>query len=282
MKNIFVPTDFSACAANATAVALDLADYYGATLHLYSKIDIRYDWNNLSDEQKAQFPEDLQLIHNTELLFKEWEDKAKEKGIAIKTIWSAGKLIENIKNYCSNYAIDFMVIGSHGASGKNEFFIGSNTQRVVRRVHCPVMIVKEDLSHYSINKVVFASNFDESEKKAFQYLLDFLLPFNPEIHLVSIDTASWFGQPYVLMKGAMDDFKAMCSDYSCQTHFFRDWSPDAGIRHFSEEIGADLIAISNQERHPIKRIFAGSNVETLVNHAKIPILSIDFAKEGKA
>ncbi|MFT7452175.1 MAG: nucleotide-binding universal stress UspA family protein, partial [Patescibacteria group bacterium] len=51
---------------------------------------------------------------------------------------------------------------------------------------------------------------------------------------------------------------------------------DAGIRHLSDELGADLIAISNEKRHPIKRIFSGSNVEALVNHAEIPILSIDF------
>ncbi|MEM1321875.1 MAG: universal stress protein [Bacteroidota bacterium] len=276
MKNILVPTDFSACASNATEAALDLAVRYNARIHLYSKIDIRYDWTTMSEEEKTAHPEDLRIIQNTELLFSEWKAKAMARGVEIKTVWSAGKLIENIIDYCNSYAIDFMVMGSHGASGKNEFFIGSNTQRVVRMVHCPVLIIKNDVQDYSLDKVVFASTFDEVEKKVFQYLLDFVRPFEPVIHLVTINTSGWFGQPYLLVKEAMDDFKALCGTLECHTHFYRDWTPDAGIRSFSREIGADLIAISNQQRHPLKRMFVGSNVEALVNHAEVPVLSIDL------
>ncbi|MBK7409888.1 MAG: universal stress protein [Saprospirales bacterium] len=39
---------------------------------------------------------------------------------------------------------------------------------------------------------------------------------------------------------------------------------------------ADLIGISNHERHPLKRILVGSNVEALINHSKLPVLVIDY------
>lgn len=276
MKNILVPTDFSACATFATKAAFELAKFYDATIHLYSKINIHYDWIHLSPEEQKQYPEDLQKIHNTELLLNEWVRKAKEQNIKLESTWSPGKLLDDIKAYIENYQIDFIVMGSHGSSGKNEFFIGSNTQKVVRLVHCPVMVIKKELSNNTLSKVVFASDFSEKEKKAFRYFLDFVRPFKPEVHLLQVNTSSWFGQPYILAKSAMDDFKAICGDLTCYTHFYRDWSVDAGIRHLSEDIGADLIAVSNQIRHPLKRIFSGSNVEALVNHADAPVLSIDF------
>ena len=56
----------------------------------------------------------------------------------------------------------------------------------------------------------------------------------------------------------------------------QDLSVEHGIRVFAEELGADLIAISNHERHPVRRILRGSTVEALVNHAAIPVLSIDY------
>lgn len=281
MKNILVPTDFSACATYATKVAFELAEFYNAKIHLYTKLDIHSDWGSFSELEKQMYPEDLQKIHNAEELFEEWIEKAAEKNILIETSWSGGKLIEVVSDYVDKYSIDFIVMGSHGRSGKRELFIGSNTQRVVRTVHCPVFIVKEDLSNYKINKVVFASSFDETEKEAFQYLLDFVKPFNPEIHLVQINTSSWFSQPYILAKKSMNDFKKMCSPMNCETHFYRDWTVDAGIRNLVEKIGANLIAISNKQRHPLKRIFAGSNVEAVVNHAEVPVLSIDFSKTKK-
>ena len=276
MKNILVPTDFSACATFATKAAFDIAAYYGATVHLYTKINIHNNWINLSAEEKQQYAEDRQRIHNTELLLDEWKRKAIERQIPIKVNWSGGNLIENIRDYTTTYNIDFIVMGSHGMGGKNEYFIGSNTQKVVRTIHCPVLVVKGELSDHKLKKVIFASDFSEAEKKSFEYLLDFVKPFNPEIHLLEVNVSSWFGQPYALVKACMDDFKKMCGDLKCYTHFYRDWSVDAGVRNLSEEIGADLISISNTQRRPLRRMFKGSNVEALVNHANLPVLSIDF------
>ncbi len=276
MKNILVPSDFSACAANASELALTLAKYYGATFHLFTALDIEKKEGAALQDKESYSAGDLRKIKNAELLFSEWIAKAKAQNVPIKTYWVGGKLLENIKEAVVNYDIDFIVMGSHGASGKQEYFIGSNTQKVVRGVHCSVLVVKEDVKDYKIEKVVYASNFHKGEEKAFRYMLDFVKPYQPEIHLLEVNSSGWFSQPYILAKASMADFKAMCGDLVCKTHFYRDWTVDAGIRRFAAEIDADLIVISNEHRHPLKRIVAGSNVEAVVNHARVPVLSIDF------
>lgn len=281
MKNILVPTDFSAFASFATNAAFEFAADNGSTIHLFSKIDIHKNWFDLTDEEKKQYPESRQRIHNTEVLFKEWKEKAEAKKIPIKVYWSGGKLIESINKYVKANGIDFIIMGSHGTSGKNEYFIGSNTQKVVRTIHCPVLVIKEELSENKPKKVIFASDFNENDKAAFQYLLDFVRPFKPEIHLLEVNTSSWFGQPYILVKAAMKDFKTMCGDLPCYTYFYRDWSVDSGVRNLAEEIGADLISISNAEHRPLRKMMRGSNVEAIVNHANIPVLSIDFPEKIK-
>ena len=168
-------------------------------------------------------------------------------------------------------------MGSHGATGKNERFIGSNTQKIVRNVHTPVLVIKEPLKDYSFQEVVFASNFDEVEMEAYQWFLKFIRPFQPKtIHLLSINTTSWFSQPFALMKEAMQDFKDVTDFAACKIHFYKDASVDAGIRHFMKKINADLVAISNRRHRPMDRILNGSNVEMLVNHSDLPVLSVDF------
>ncbi len=276
MKNILVPTDFSACATYATEVAFELAAVHKACIHLYTRIDIPEKWHNMSDMEKEANSEALQNTRNIEVLLNDWKRKANAQGIAMKMYYSGGKFLKNVEQYVEEQEIDFIVMGSYGTSGKSDYFIGSNTQKVIRMVHCPVLVIKNRPDQKPIKKVVFASNFIEKEKRAFQYLLDFIAPLKPEIHLLEVNTSSWFGQPYILVKSAMEDFKEMCKPLTCKTHFYKDWSVDAGIRNFSEEIGADLIAISNQVRSPLKRILSGSNVEALVNHAELPVLSIDF------
>ena len=82
----------------------------------------------------------------------------------------------------------------------------------------------------------------------------------PFIHLLEVNTYGWFSQPYVLAKELMNDFAQLCPPLPCKKHFYRDYSVDAGIRHFAEKVNADLIVISNYNQHPIRRIFQGSSV----------------------
>ena len=142
MKNILVPTDFSACAAFATEAAIDLAVIYGAKVHLFHCISSSRDWGLLSPDEKKESNEYQRKAKNVELLLKEWEQKAKEKNVVLSSSYVSGNLLRSIENIIEELSIDAVVMGSYGASGKNEYFIGSNTQKVVRAVHCPVFIIK--------------------------------------------------------------------------------------------------------------------------------------------
>ena len=267
MKRILVPTDFSAFAGYGMKAALDLAQKFGARVSALHVVE--------NENSKA---EREQKIHNAEILFSEWTQRAKEKGVDFDFNILEGKFLPKLTDTVKEYNPDFIIIGSHGTSGKREFFIGSNAQKAIRMIPRPFLIVKSELSDVEFNKVVFASSFNESEKDPFKYFLSFIERFNPEIHLVAINTYSWFSQPFVILNESMKDFKNMARRFQTELHFVTDLSIEAGIRHFSERINADLVVISNHEKHPLKRIFSGSNVEALVNHSKQAILSIDYPK----
>ncbi len=275
IQNILVPTDFSACATYAIKAAVLLSEKYEAALHIISCTPLikKKAPESLPGEEDAAYQ---RQINHTNMLLKDLEQnlKASSQKTIIKQTF--GYLVEAIQTYSEANQIDLIVMGSHGISGKNEYFIGSNTQKVVRKVHIPVLVVKNPLESVDFKKVVFASEFNLSDKPVFLKMLELLKPNQPEIHLVTINTSSWFGQPFTLSKAAMEGFKDICYPLKCHLHFYRDFNVDAGVRHLSEDIQADLIAISNHERHPIKRIFAGSSVEALINHSELPVLSLDY------
>jgi hypothetical protein len=123
---------------------------------------------------------------------------------------------------------------------------------------------------------MFPSNLTLEDMNAFKSFLKFLKPFDvKELHILAVNTSGFFNQPAQLMLEMLVDFKELAKDYDCQTHFLSDYSVEAGVRHFSEKFNIELIGISNMVKHPLKRIFQGSNVEMLVNHSEVPVLSID-------
>lgn len=280
MKSILAPTDFSACAFQATEAAAKLARRFGASLHLMTCLPLPKNWSRLSAREKAQMPEAQQRIYNTEVLFNDLRNRFSD--IDVKTAYCGGKLAAEVREYVKRHAIDFIVMGSHGSSGKNEYFVGSNTQKVVREVHCPALVVKEPLEEANFDKVVFASSFLENEREPFLKFKDFVKHFVPEIHLVEVHTSSLLDPPYFLSHEAMEEFRSLCAPFRCETHIHRNFNVERGIRTFAEEIGAKLIGISNHHRHPLKRMLIGSNVEALVNHSSIPVLSIDYEKATEA
>ena len=196
-------------------------------------------------------------------------------GFGIEPITTAKPLNVAVADCVSRHGIDLIVMGSDGASGKSEFFIGSNAQKVIRTVHCPTLIVKKPLASIEFQNVVFASAFQESDMEAFKVFKNMVKHFIPQIHLVYINK-SIFDKPSTLQIEAMKPFSQECEPLKCQLHIYPDLSVDSGIRSFADKIGADLIGISYHERHPLKRMLIGSNVEAVINHAELPVLTIDF------
>lgn len=266
MKNILVPTDFSACAGHAIDVAFKLAKKFDSTVHLLHVItdaragDNEEEWN--------------QSIENANILLKKICDE--HPTVEAVPLTATGKLMKVLEQYVAAHGIDLVVMGSHGASGKQEYFVGSNTQKAVRSIFAHVLVVKDQVEDVDFDKVVFASNFNQSERSAFLKFKEFIKHFIPEIHLVMVHTSSLFDPPYVVSQEAMKDFQVLCEPFKSQTHIFRDFTIEKGIRTFADDIGAKLIAVSNHYRHPLKRMIIGSNVEALINHSHLPVLSIDY------
>jgi len=54
---------------------------------------------------------------------------------------------DGIMNISKKNSVDLIVMGSHGASGFKEMFIGSNAEKVVRNSDIPVLIIKKKLAN---------------------------------------------------------------------------------------------------------------------------------------
>lgn len=252
MKTILVPTDFSTCARWAEDTAASLARVFQANITMLHHLPAGQDRQAAMDrleEGAGRFP-DLDI--ETEVT-----DQDLAEAISAHAPW-------------------LVVMGSHGACGKQEYFIGSNTQKIVRRVHLPVLVVKNPFDpERAFRQVVFASDFREAERSAFRQFIDWVKPFTPTVHLVAIHTSALFEPPYIVTATGMEPFRKWCEPLPCETHILADWSVDHGVRAFTESIQADLIGISNYHRHPLRRMLSGSNVEALVNHADVPVLVLD-------
>jgi len=96
--------------------------------------------------------------------------------------------------------------------------------------------------------------------------------------LLQIDNSPWFKNPKDTNKVVLKDYQLLIeTETKCETHLFTDYSIDAGIRHFCDNINADLIVISNHHRRPFREFLVGSNVGDLIRSTNRLLLSFDYS-----
>ena len=141
------PTDGSEAAERATPYSADIAQHHGATLHLLNVIDLRFEGifsaGGASDDFLERFEEQG---HNSIDQFAERvgqtdvdTDTAGEKDLR-KTV-VRGTPHEVIAEYVAENEIDLVVMASQGESGLTGQLLGSVTDRVIRTVDSPVLVV---------------------------------------------------------------------------------------------------------------------------------------------
>ena len=250
---ILVPTDFSECAREALQAAVSLAEFKEGDIHLWhcretgvALEDAERELSRL-DELFPQTPFTRHLVE--------------------------GDFMSALKKAWTELQPDIQIMGSHGASGKKEFFIGSKTQKVLRKIPLDMLVVKEPLVFRPGLRIVFASNFYADERARFKDVCDFFLPLDPHIHLLNISTSSLFDPPQSVVLQTMQQFQAEAGELDCTVHYIDEWSIESGIRYFSEQLSADLIVMTQSDANPLHRLLFGSRLEALVNHTHCAVLA---------
>lgn len=272
MKRILVLTDFSETAESAVRSAFILARKYDAGLIIYHQMTdgerVSYDLRNLSLHH---------LSTGEAKIASAWSALSDQYNVETKYIIGVRHLVTDINDICNDHNIDMIIMGSTGAGGKEEYLWGSNTEDVVSKADHPVLIIKQPMRDYKIDNLVFASSFNEDEREVFTHALSLMPPTDDAtIHLLSIDTATYITQPDIVVKSAMNDFAELAKPYRTEMHFYRDYSIDAGVRHFLDKVKPDILIMSNKNTNPVKKFFLGSNTLRIALHASYPVLTIDY------
>lgn len=271
MKKILVPTDFSKHATNALKVAVQLAKEHDAEIVLLHMLELPQQTSDALD-RGSEIPE---IMLYKKMAVQRIEDLTKSdllSGVKASNIVQFERAFEGILAISKENDIDLVVMGSHGASGFKEMFIGSNTEKVVRSSEVPVLVIKNETDYFKTKNMIFASDFTDEVNAPFKKVLKFAEMLNSDIKLVMINTPNSFKTTAVAEK-MMNDFADRFEKGHCQKYIYNDANIEKGILNFAHSVNADLIAICTHGRTGMARLLNGSISEDLVNRTSIPMVT---------
>lgn len=271
MKKILVPCDFSFAAKQAYKFALDIATANSGEVIVlkvnelptiygngmaglpYSYLDPVYDKETMADD----FMTDFQNMSNEFTL----------PGIPVHFLVEFGNVTDSVLSVIEEHKVDLVVMGTAGASGMKEFFIGSNTEKIVRFAPVPVFAVHTAQRLSDIRNIVFPTSFDFSQNVLVDKVKALREFFDATLHLLYVITPeSNFSD-----KEAMTSLENYARFYDLdhyRLNLIHQQHEPQGILEFASALDQSIIAMATHGHSGIAHLLMGSIAEKVVNHAR--------------
>jgi nucleotide-binding universal stress UspA family protein len=264
VKRILVPIDLSQTSLNALDTAVSLATKFDASIHLINVIE-----RIPAQAEMHMEPTQTNLDVLTAL-----------KGAIIHTsghsptlIQDSGNVVECIVNTAISKQIDLVVMGTHGASGYREGFIGSTAYGAIKYSTCSILTVPFTRKYLSFNKVLFPIRPVKGALAPHGFICQFLSTFGT-LEVLGLSQSMQMGTG--LLDKIAEEIKSDLKIRKVRT--VTAWGKTSivadEILQSSMQGGAELIILTSLLDAINKHNFIGPHTQKIINCAKMPVLIV--------
>ncbi|MBC7382944.1 MAG: universal stress protein [Bacteroidia bacterium] len=282
IKKILIPTDFSPASLGVINAATALAKHNFAEITLLHVMDsvsasappfymtvpggAEYE-NNLREESNQQ----LELLATS----------IRNNGVNKVNVLSVpGNIYTEIGNVSKEIKADLIIMGTHGVSGYKEVFMGSNAQRVVTLSEIPVLTMQTGAKYEFKNILIPIDNSQHSNDKV-AIAIKFAEIFASKIHILGL-LPTEEREENVKFKIKLDAI--VQAIHTANLAFVKTLENGEDLTEvalaYADKNNCDLIVINTGHESQTSGIFMGALAQRIVNHSKIPVLSVIPAEEA--
>lgn len=275
MKTIIVPIDFSEESMTGLDLALLFADKTGANIqmvHVLSSVTNKA--HGILEIERQQAKEKFE-----EMLQKYKERSA--KNISLSYIIKDGKIYKEVTSQADSFEDSILILSTHGGSGIEELFIGSNAFKIASTSEKPVVTVRSLQAVKNISKIVLPLDITLQTREKIPYTAGLANIFNAEIHIVTLRSTnaksimnklnSFSEQAGSFLKTHMIPFKVENLKGGNLTDITLD---------YAKSINADLISIMTEQEKSVSNLLLGNYAHQMINKSLIPVLSFPTYQIG--
>lgn len=263
MKKIVVPVDFSEDSLNALEIAISIANKSEMGIALINVIKSgRFDFfkgvesvGTKGDFEEILLKYESQVKHGLEYSIKK------------------GKVFREIVDYAKEQDAHMIIMGSHGLSGFEEIWVGSNSFRVVSESLCPVMTVRKSFTKRSLDKIVLPIDTTWESRHKVPMTIELAKLYSSVVYVLGTALSDDDGE-----MAKLNNYVSQTCDFFAENNIQFESKMVKGSNstemsiQYGKEVGADLISIMTEQDDPFSSILLGSYAQQMVHHSPIPVL----------
>ena len=271
MKDIVVAIDFSKGSIHALEYAIELANLTHSNINLVwvdnfsgSEVAFANESKELRNEAKGNFDEMLAL----------YKDKLVHGKLAAKV--RKGRVYQELATFVKQNDCCLLILGTHGSSGFEEYWIGTNAFRIVSSISSPVITVR---SNYEIKrgyrKILLPVIHSSQTTQKIVFTANLARKTGADINLLALNSSG-----LKTVQRLVDSNVAKAEKYLDEqgVNYVVDRINTKNIAsdiiEHARVVDADLIAIMTDVQDKANSILLGPFAQQLVSYSPVPVLSM--------
>lgn len=272
MKNIIVGIDFSKNSMNALKHAVAIGLKTKGTLHL-----VWVKTPSVSNEIAKHLESSYSKKAEDFLLNLKQECIAEAPECTINCVILEGKPAYELTKYAANLQNSILVMGTHGVSGFEEAFIGSNAFKTIGLTEVPILIIRENIEiNRDLTQILVPIDTSFETLQKMKYAIKFAKDFSAKILLLGINTSEdpMLKHTVNVQLGHASD---MC-DKANVRHEVRTiavkTNSSKAVVDYAQNIDVNLLVIMREEEEDMTNFWMGSTTRMVINTSPVPMLII--------
>lgn len=279
MQKILVPTDFSNNAIKAVTYAAEIAKRSGAVIHLLHVMEPVIDKIRQPHAQTESLEEEITRARLSEL--KSLKDTLADTypDLIIEIESAKGTVTTAILNYGEKLQADLIVMGTLGASGLKEVFLGSVTSSTIGRTKIPVLAVPYEYLMEEPDAIVLATNRFEKDENILNTIIELASLFSATVHVVAfVDTdfsdATYYIHNHKHLGQYLTHLQKAYPGISFTSELLEGKEFEESIEQYHTKKEADIVAMITYPKSFWEKLLRKSVTKKMAFHSKIPLLAI--------
>jgi nucleotide-binding universal stress UspA family protein len=267
MKNFIVPVDFSVESLNGLKMAILFSKKTRVSIQMIYVLPKAAEMDKSAMEAETHAAED-----RFKKIVQEFSSQLGNDS-NLNYMVNRGRIYQEVVSQAESLPDSIISASTHGASGFQELFIGSNAFRIISATDKPVITLRKNSCPESIGRIVLPIDLSVDSRQKVPFTLELAKLFGAEVHVVGIHTLRGLGNKRRIRSYISQVASYIEDKVPCETNEVFGDNVVELVNNYAQAIKADLISITTERPSGISLII-GNTVHQILNKAEVPVLCL--------
>ncbi|MCE2611556.1 universal stress protein [Flavobacteriaceae bacterium D16] len=276
MKKIIIPTDFSENAYHAFSYAAQLFKDEPCTFYLmhtftpsvYQTEYVLHSPGQIGLGDFYQLDSDEHLAE----MKKRAEAQFNNPKHTLVTHSAFNVLVDEILDMVEKEDADLVIMGTQGATGAKEIFLGTHTVHVIKKAKCPVIAVPSGYNYQVPKEILFPTDYEVSySMDHFAALFNIADLHSSQLEVLHIATGLELTSKQQTNK---ETLKSLIGSRTSRFHNVANEEIIEGINHFQRTEEVQMLTMIQNKHTFLERLFIEPVIKKIGFHVTIPFMVI--------